>query len=231
MEPTRQDVAGEDSVTTGAMPRFGWTRVAMAIRPMADSADDELLRIEVAGHEPLLIDVAAGAFWWDTDLADMPLDPMDVRIARETRSEDSVVSTTPGNDLDVLLWHIGLNSFPGELAWWMQRDDRYRLVRWPNLTTLGHTPDQVRMTSLLGYAFLTVDELAEQANVPPVEARRLVNAFSLMRILRSESPEVAMARPVLQRVDTAATAAQAAAAAPAPRPSLFRRLRERLGRL
>jgi hypothetical protein len=126
--------------------------------------------------------------------------------------------------LHTLLWHIGLNSFPGELAWWLQRDDRYRLVRWPNFTTLAHTPDHVRMTSLLGYASLTVDELAEQANVAPAEARRLVTAFSLMRILRSESPDVALARPALQRETTAQPTAVPA------RGGLFRRLLDRLAR-
>jgi hypothetical protein len=228
MEPAQEHTTTEQAVTLPlggdpSMPRFGWTRVAMALRPMWD-APDEVLRVEVPGHEPLLVDVAADAYWWTTPTADMPVEPGDVRVGREARSADAVITGTPGTELHTLLWHIGLNSFPGELAWWLQRDDRYRLVRWPNFTTLAHTPDHVRMTSLLGYASLTVDELAEQANVAPAEARRLVTAFSLMRILRSESPDVALARPALQRETTAQPTAVPA------RGGLFRRLLDRLAR-
>jgi hypothetical protein len=228
MEPAQEHSTTEQAVTLPlggdpSMPRFGWTRVAMALRPMWD-APDEVLRVEVPGHEPLLVDVSADAYWWSTPTADMPVEPGDVRVGRESRSDDAVITGTPGTELHTLLWHIGLNSFPGELAWWLQRDDRYRLVRWPNFTTLVHTPDHVRMTSLLGYASLTVDELAEQANVAPAEARRLVTAFSLMRILRSESPDVALARPAFQRETTAQPAAVPA------RGGLFRRLLDRLAR-
>ena len=228
MEPALPDGAVDRvpvmSDDTGAMPRFGWTRVAMALRPMWDAQDD-VLRVEIAGHEPLLIDVTANAYWWSTDLADMPIEPLELRVGRESREQDSAVTTTPGNELQSLLWHVGLNSFPGELAWWLQRDDTYRLQRWPNFTTLAHTPDHVRMTSMLGYASLTIDELAEQANVAPAEARRVVNAFSLMRILRSTAPDVAMARPAFDRPVVTATAT----AAPA-RGGLFRRLLDRLAR-
>ncbi|ROP72424.1 hypothetical protein EDF19_1439 [Curtobacterium sp. PhB115] len=206
------------------MPRFGWTRVAMALRPMWD-APSEVLRVEIAGHRPLIIDVATDAYWSDTALDALPIEPDELRVGRESRDAESAVSDGPGNELQAFLWYVGLNSFPGELAWWLQRDDRYRLQRWPNFTTLAHTPDHVRMTSLLGYASLTVDELAEQANVAPTEARRLINAFSLMRILRSETPDVAMARPAFDRPVHVATAA-----APAPRSGLFRRLLDRLAR-
>ena len=206
------------------MPRFGWTRVAMALRPMWD-APDEVLRVEIAGHGPLVIDVAADAYWSETPLDALPIEPDELRVGREARDAEAAVSDGPGNELQAFLWYVGLNSFPGELAWWLQREDRYRLQRWPNFTTLAHTPDHVRMTSLLGYAALTVDELAEQANVVPTEARRLINAFSLMRILRSETPEIAMARPAFDR-----PVHVAAPAAPAQRSGLFRRLLDRLAR-
>lgn len=220
---------GDELVHPGAqtadptpMPRFGWTRVAMALRPLWET-HGEVLRVEIAGHGPLVIDVASDSYWWSTPLGDLPIDPEDVRVGREDRDVEAAVDLGPGNELHGLLWHIGLHSFPGELAWWLQRDDRYRLQRWPNFTTLAHTPDHVRMTSLLGYAALTVDELAEQANVAPAEARRLINAFSLMRILRSQTPDIALARPAFDRpVPTAAPVQQ--------RSGLFRRLLDRLAR-
>jgi len=203
------------------MPRFGWTRVAMALRPLWDTRG-EVLRVEIAGHGPLVIDVASDSYWWSTPLGELPIDPEDVRVGREDRDVEAAVELGPGSELQGLLWHVGLHSFPGELAWWLQRDDRYRLQRWPNFTTLAHTPDHVRMTSLLGFAALTVDELAEQANVAPAEARRLINAFSLMRILRSQAPDITLARPAFDR--------PVPAASPAPRGGLFRRLFDRLAR-
>lgn len=227
MEPSQ--LSGPDGLDTTEgivdptpMPRFGWTRVAMALRPLRDSRD-EVLRVELAGHDPLVIDVASDCYWWTTRLDALPIDPEDVRVGREERDVEAAIENGPGSELHALLWQIGLHSFPGELAWWLQRDDRYRLQRWPNFTTLLHTPDHVRMTSLLGFAALTVDELAVQANVTPAEARRLVNAFSLMGILRSETPDVAMARPAFERPVQAAVA-------PVSRGGLFRRLLDRLAR-
>ena len=203
------------------MGQLGWTRVAIALQGLWDTTG-EVLRVEIDGMEPLIIDPSMEAFWWPVPVSDMPVEIPGAQIERQFAFNQPLVGATPGSDLSTLLWHIGINSFPGETAWWLQRRDSYRLLRWPNFTTLAHTPDQVRMTSLLGYAALTVDELAAQAEVETSEARKLINAFSLMRILRSDSPSLPMPRSALQRI------AEPEVAAAAPRQGLFRRLRERL---
>lgn len=220
--PTAFD--GAFPATTGiTVPSFGWTGVAIALHRLQQAPTSSIVTVRVPGHLPLVIDVETNSFWWDTPLVHFPTDPVDVEVA--TTAKDPAVEATraPGSDLDALLWLIGNHSFLGELAWWLQRHDRYRLVRWPNLTTLPHTPDQMRMTAMLGYAFLPVDELANAAETDPSEARRLVNAFSLMRLLRSESPD---------RSDVLGTPEPVLAPAPSPqrqRGGLFRRLRDRLG--
>lgn len=203
------------------VPSFGWTGVAMALHRLQQQPTSSIVTVRVPGHLPLTIDVEAHAYWWDTPLADFPTEPCEVEVVTTAKDPAQEASRAPGGDLDALLWLIGNHSFLGELAWWLQRHDRYRLVRWPNLTTLSHTPDQMRMTAMLGYTFLPVEELANASDAEPAEARRLVNAFSLMRLLRSETPAVA---------DTAT--AQEPSPAPATalprRGGPFRRLRDRL---
>lgn len=216
--------AGTGPATTGiTVPSFGWTGVAIALHRLQQEPSASIVTVRVPGHLPLTIDVDANAYWWDTPLEAFPTDPTDVEVVTVAKDPAQEATRQPGADLDALLWLIGNHSFLGELAWWLQRHDRYRLVRWPNLTTLPHTPDQMRMTAMLGYAFLPVDELANAAETDPAEARRLVNAFSLMRLLRSESPAPA---------DLAGTPEPVVDPAPLVRPQrggLFRRLRDRLG--
>jgi hypothetical protein len=122
----------------------------------------------------------------------------------------------PGQDLDGLLWQIGLNSFDGAPAFWLAPGERYRLTRWPNLTQHSHNMSQVKMIAVLGNAYVSTAELAAYTGVDLGDAQRLVNALSLMRILSrsAEAPAVVVAP------QTAAV----------KRQSLFGRLRKRLGR-
>ncbi|GAB2979938.1 hypothetical protein [Frigoribacterium salinisoli] len=212
-----------DAPTSGiTVPSFGWTGVAMALHRLQQQPSPSIVTVRVPGHLPLTIDVEANAYWWDTPLADFPTDPREVEVVTTAKDPAQEASRAPGSDLDALLWLVGNHSFLGELAWWLQRHDRYRLVRWPNLTTLPHTPDQMRMTAMLGYTFLPVEELANASDTDPAEARRLVNAFSLMRLLRSETPDVADTATAQEPPIATATTAP-------PRGGLFRRLRDRLG--
>ena len=213
---------GSGPATTGiTVPSFGWTGVAMALHRLQQEPSPSIVTVRVAGHLPLTIDVETNAYWWDTPLTAFPTEPEDLEVVTTAKDLAQEAARAPGTDLDGLLWLIGNHSFLGELAWWLQRHDRYRLVRWPNLTTLPHTPDQMRMTAMLGYTFLPVEELANASETDPAEARRLVNAFSLMRLLRSERPEVVETATAQEPVPTAAPQAQ--------RGGLFRRLRDRLG--
>jgi hypothetical protein len=222
--------------TTGiTVPSFGWTGVAIALHRLQQQPTASIVVVRQEGHLPLVVDVETNAYWWDTPLTAFPAEPVDIDVVVEPKDPAVEASRAPGTDLDALLWLIGNHSFLGELAWWLQRDDRYKLVRWPNFTMLTHTPDQMRMTAMLGYTFLPVVELANASESDPAEARRLINAFSLMRLLRAESPEpAAVAASAAGAGAGAGTGADSepASVRPAPqlrRGGLFSRLRDRLG--
>jgi hypothetical protein len=209
--------------TTGiTVPSFGWTGVAIALHRLQQQPTSSIVVVRQADHLPLVIDLETNAYWWDTPLTAFPSEPVDIDVVVEPKDPAVEASRAPGTDLDALVWLIGNHSFLGELAWWLQRDDRYKLVRWPNFTMLAHTPEQMRMTAMLGYTFLPVGELANASESDPAEARRLINAFSLMRLLRAESPEPS----------EVAVSADPVYVPPAPqqrRGGLFSRLRDRLG--
>jgi hypothetical protein len=209
--------------TTGiTVPSFGWTGVAIALHRLQQQPTSSIVVVRQADHLPLVVDLETNAYWWDTPLTAFPAEPVDIDVVVEPKDPAVEAARAPGTDLDALLWLIGNHSFLGELAWWLQRDDRYKLVRWPNFTTLAHTPDQMRMTAMLGYTFLPVGELANASESDPAEARRLINAFSLMRLLRAESP-------LPTEVAAASVPASAPSAPQQRRGGLFSRLRDRLG--
>jgi hypothetical protein len=168
-------------------------------------------------HGPLLIDFRHHAFSWPTPLEMFPVDAIHTGLETIPTSADAPpIFELPGQNLDGLLWEMGMNSFGGAPAFWLEKGDRYHLTRWPNLTHHKHDLNQVRMIAALGNAYATPEELAAFAGVPVAEAQRLINALSLMRILSRSAAE-----PAVEMVPQTATA---------KRSSLFTRLRKRLGR-
>jgi hypothetical protein len=193
----------------------GWSSAATAIHAVGLAEVPMLLVLEARGHGPIVIDFRHTAFAWEVPLDCFPVEPESVGVqTHPVRPGDPALFELPGRNLDALLWMIGLNSFEGALAWWLPADRRYRTTRWPNLTELVHTPQQLRMIAMLGNAFLTPDELAAASGSSPAEAQRLLNALSLMSILRSS----ATAPAVAPRAEPAI-----------PSRGLFRRLLEKLG--
>jgi hypothetical protein len=195
----------------------GWTQAAIAVSSVLSLKTPMHLRMQIEMHGPLLIDFRHHAFSWSTPLEYFPVDAVHTRLETlPTTADAPPIFELPGQDLDGLLWEIGLNSFGGAPAFWLGSDERYRLTRWPNLTRHSHSMSHVRMIAALGNAYVTTAELAAFAGVDESEAQRLVNALSLMQILSRSA------------------AAPAPAAAPptpaATRRSLFDRLRKRLGR-
>jgi hypothetical protein len=184
--------------TTGIVVlSFGWTEVAVAVARARRSAEPTLLTARVDGHAPLVVDVAAGLWWWDADLTTFPAAPGHVDVVLSPRDGDEEARRGPGRPLAPLMWLVGLGSFPGELAWWLQPDDRHRLTVEPDLTTLPHEPAQAEMIGLLAAAPHTVKELSTAAAVPCGEARRVVNALSvagLLSVVRPTKPVAAAAR-------------------------------------
>lgn len=191
---------------------MGWASAAVAIHSVRRIPTPVLLRLDVVGFGSLLVDFRHHAFEWETPLERFPEDPGAVLVETHPTTPDAPAPfALPGRDLDGLLWLIGQHAFPTRPATWLWNDDRYRLRRWPNLAELPISLEQVRMTAMLGNAAATPAELAAAVGVPLEVAQRLVNAYSLMGILRSAPAEAA---PVAQ--------------AP-PVRGLFSRLRTRLG--
>jgi hypothetical protein len=209
---------GEESPPgTGDYPiTVGWTQAAVAVNSILQLSVPVFLKMEIESHEPLFIDFRYHAFSWSTPLDEFPVNAVHTGLQTEpTDLEAPPLFELPGQYLDGLLWVMGLNAFDGAPAWWLTPGGRYKLSRWPNLTQHSHSMRQMQMMAILGNAYLSTSELAAVAGVEESEAQRLINALSLMRIL-THSTEV----PAAVVLEAPATA----------RPSLFARLRARLGR-
>lgn len=202
----------------GSFPvSVGWTQAAIAISSVMVLKTPMNLKMNIEMHGPLLIDFARHAFAWSTPLEHFPVDAVHTGLETIPGGAGAPpMFEPPGQDLDGLLWQIGLNSFDGAPAFWLSSGERYRLTRWPNLTQHSHNLRQVRMIAVLGNAYVSTEELARYSGVEVAEAQRLINALSLMRILSRSveaPPAVAAPEPAAEK-----------------RQSLFGRLRQRLGR-
>lgn len=194
----------------------GWAGAAMAIHAVQRRPDSMYLRLDVSGHGLLSIDFRHHAYDWGTPLELVPERPATVLVeTHPTFPGAPALFALPGRDLDPLLWIIGRAAFGDAPAPWLEAGRRYRLARWPGLSELSITLDQVRMTSMLGNGFATAHELAAAAGVTPAEAQRTMNAYALLDILRAAPDAPSSPAPV--------------AAESATRRGLFARLRSRLG--
>jgi hypothetical protein len=195
----------------------GWTHAAMAVHSVLRLNTPVNIKMSIEMHGPLFIDFRYHAFSWSTPLELFPVDAVHTGLETEPTSADAPPGfELPGQNLDGLLWEMGINSFDGRAAYWLRPEERYRLTRWPNLTQHSHNLRQMRMMAVLGNAYASTSELAALAGVEEVEAQRLINTLSLMRIL--------------VRSSTAPAAAVATDAGGAKRQGLFGRLLKRLGR-
>jgi hypothetical protein len=211
-------VSPEPASQPGSFPvSVGWTQATIAVSSVMVLKTPTNLKMNIEMHGPLLIDFGHHAFSWSTPLENFPLDAVHTGLETIPAGEGTPpLFELPGKDLDGLLWQMGINSFDGKPAFWLSPGERYRLTRWPNLTQHSHNLSHVRMIAVLGNAYVSAPELAKYSGVEEIEAQRLINALSLMRILARSAD--APAAPVA--VETAA----------AKRQSLFGRLRKRMGR-
>jgi hypothetical protein len=201
-----------------SFPRMvGWSHAAIAVNSVLQLSTPLLLRFDFESHGPLTIDFRYHAFTWSTSLDEFPVDAVQVGLATAPLDpQGPPVLDESAQNLDGLLWLMGINSFDGAPAFWLVPGGRYKLTRWPNLTQHSHTMRQMHMMAMLGNTYADASELAAQAGVEEQEAQRLINALTLMRIL-SHSAEIAA--PVVAEEPAAEK-----------RQSLFSRLRARLGR-
>lgn len=190
----------------------GWAPTAMAIRAVQRSATPLVLRLEIAGAGEVVLDFARRAYGGGLTAERFPVAPAAVRVVTQpTFPGAPPLFALPGAELDGLLWHIGYHAFPAGRAPWLPDGARYRLSRWPNLSDLPITLDQVRMTAMLGNGAVSTEELGAMCGVTVAEARSVLNAFAVVGILRpvADAPSVPVPTPETR--------------------GLFARLRDRLG--
>lgn len=211
-------VDGVSPATAPSFPRMvGWSHAAIAVDSVLRFSTPLLLKFEFESHGPLIIDFRYGSFTWSTPLDEFPVDAVQIGLVTQPLDpQGPPVLDAQAQNLDGLLWLMGIHSFDGAPAFWLAPGGRYKLTRWPNLTRHSHTMRQMRMVAMLGNTYADASELAAQAGVEESEAQRLINALSLMRIL---SHSVETAAPTVEEEPAAAK-----------RQSLFERLRARLGR-
>lgn len=194
----------------------GWATAAESMYAALRDPRPTLMRIDIAGHPPVAVDFPRRQFFWEGSIERFPDEPSRVSVRTvDSTPETAAALGTGGQDLAILLWTVGMESFGGTPATWLRPGDRYRLSQWPNFTVLPRRMAHLRMTAALVNAYLSIDELATVTATPVSDVQRLVNALTLLDV-----------------VDVAADAPSDLAAwlpEPAPEKSLFRRLRDRLG--
>ena len=219
MSPDSGVAVGTRSTVDAPPELAGWAGAATAVHAIQQMAMPMTLRLHVAAHDVIHIDFAYNAYEWVEPLDAFPVTPGSVLVETRPASADTPSIALPARQLDPLLFEIGWHAFGDAPAPWLVEDHRYRLRRWPSLSELTIGLDQVRMIAMLGNAFATADELAAAAHTPPSDARRLVNALSVVGILRRSAGAPAPdAAPAPGEV------------APASTHGLFARLREKWGR-
>lgn len=211
-------VAGERPRAEAPPDLAGWAGAASAVHAIQQMPTPVTLRLDVEGHGVIAIDFVYNAFEWAGSLTEFPDAPVSVLVETRPGLLDAASVELPGRPLDPLLFSIGYHAFGDGPATWLDPAHRYRLRRWPSLSDIPISLDQVRMIAMIGNAFATADELAAAAHTPPAEARRLVNALSVMGILRRSAGAPALETTVTQGGERPAST------------GLFSRLRQRWGR-
>ena len=166
----------------------------MALHAIRRMPSPMIVSLQPDDFDPMLIDMRGYVYQWSVPLEQFPADPAVVTIG--TRAIGSPAPAFAGADysysrpafagqpLDALLWLIGTNAFDGARASWLRAGDRYRLYRWPELEKLPITPDDVHIIKTSARGFMTVDKLAAKAAADIETVQRVVNALSLMALLR-----------------------------------------------
>lgn len=172
----------------------GWSGAAMALNAVRRMPSAMIVSLRADALDPMLIDMRGYVYQWSVPLEQFPMSPTSVVIGTRAIDEPAPAFaevdygyTRPafaGDPLDALLWLIGTHAFDGTRASWLRSGDRYRLYRWPELEKLPITDEQVRIVKTSARGFMTVDTLAAKSGVDLEAAQRVVNALSLMALLR-----------------------------------------------
>ena len=175
---------------------------ATAIHAVRRMRTPVLIELDVQGVGVITIDPQHHVYSGHVNPSLLPLHPSTVVVETRATSRDAGALERSARSLDSLLWAIGVNAFGNQRATWLWPDDRYRLTRWPNLSGVVVEGDHVRMFGILAHAFATPEELAATAECDVAQARRLINALSLIGILKTSSdapPPQPASTPVAHR--------------------------------
>jgi len=201
----------------------GWRKVAAAIDSMRRLSMPMLLTVVSSRMPPLWIDLSTGRYHWEPPLSALPESPGEVTVySQPIEAGNPPYPWVAWQPMDPLLWEIGRRAFRDHRAEWMRKGDRYALQRWPNLTEIAHTPEEIRMIATLANGFLTAQELGLLAGADEATARRVLDRLSLMGAIKTASGPVAPPT-VVGGEDTAVPGAKDRAQG----AGLFARLRDR----
>lgn len=205
--------------STGKSGLDAWSEVAMTLYSLMQNNAQAIAEISIAGTETVNIDFRFRAYQSTAAIEWLPSEPMFTSI-RTVQAEPHwpPAFALPGKPIDSFLWFVGANAFRGGAAPWLKPEERYRLQRWPNLTDINHTMEDMRMTALLGNTYMNAVELSSASGIKLEAATRLVNAYSLMGLLQVAVQETS---PV--PIPTAPAKSKSS-------PGLFSRLFKKLGR-
>ena len=209
-----------------AAPEVGWASVAFALHSALVSREPVVVTVQVTQATQIVVNTLEHTYRWDGEPSDgLPPLRQNVPILF---AQGAVGGSTPGRNLDGLLWNISQTAFRNRLAPWLQDGDLYRMQRWPNLTTINPELDDMRQAAMLANGMFTVDELAGFSDRTYQPTLALINALSLMNTLKVAAPrDTSMLNPFAAAPAAAPVAAPVAR--PVQKPGLFQRLRGRLG--
>ncbi|MEL0625473.1 DUF2510 domain-containing protein [Salinibacterium amurskyense] len=228
-EPTRASIKAAAAAAAAAAeeprkPGFSdialtaetWNKLNRAITDAVNSPTEPLVELRFSDAPTLVIDPRGCAYWWADSLDNLATASADGDVETVARPL-GIHQDEAGRDWEPLVWLIGTHAQPDSFDPLSLSGARFKLRRWPNLTTLSHTTEQMGMTAMLGAAYLTVTELASLAKVDVDEARRLISTFELMGLLT-------------HTVDTIAEEARQPLAAQPAKEGIFSRLKARFSR-
>ena len=200
----------------------GWPTVTGAINSMRSFEEPMALAITSPDFGTLWIDFPRSRYYIDRPLSSMPAIPRNIGLfSQQLVDGEELFPWVQWEPIDALLWWMARAAFGGQPAAWRRPTDRYRIIRWPNLTQLPHTATDIRVLAALSSGQeLSAEEAAVLAAAPVDEVQVVINALSLAGGLDTNS--AAIAPPA------AVAAATERAQAAGPRPGLFGRLRARL---
>lgn len=120
--------------------------------------------------------------------------------------------------LDLLCWHVGkLMAIQSGLAPWLNRDQSYRLISWPDFGTIGAERTGFKLAASMAQRSFTIAQVSAATEIPEDQVTSFLNSASLCGLLVAGL-----------NVHPGDSAVKVAEAQPEKR-SMLARLRSRLG--